>query len=139
MYPVNIVATVDTIAALSQGTLIGNLYMTDDSWFSQNKGSFQLKTACYRGQSLSWTVRAVDVQSPAHIAGIALLPDPEGPFASGIVPHPDQYVQPNWLVWRGSLPAGIPLGLYRYRLAINVGSGRDSVMVINSPALDVVG
>ncbi|MBC7953687.1 MAG: hypothetical protein H7Z12_17955 [Rhodospirillaceae bacterium] len=138
MQPVNIVIAVDTIAALSQGTLMGNAYLTDDSCYSQDKGTTQLKTVCYRGQPVQWKVLAVDVQSPAVIAGITILRDGAVPFESGIDPHPDRYIQPRWCTWTGRVPCGIGLGLYHYRLAIQMGTGQRSVMFINSPALDVV-
>jgi hypothetical protein len=138
MQPVNIVIAVDTIAALSQGTLEGNAYLTDDAWYSQDKGTAQLKTVCYRGQPVQWKVMAVDVQSPALIAGISILRDGGVPLESAVDPHPDRYVQPRWRTWNGCVPCGIRLGLYHYRLAIQMGSGPRSVMFINSPALDVV-
>jgi|AGTN01.1.fsa_nt_gi hypothetical protein len=138
MQPINIVIVVDTISALSQGTLVGNIYLTDDAWYSQDKGTMQLKTVCYRGQTVHWKALAVDVQSPALIAGISFLRDGGTPLESGIDPHTDRYIQPRWRTWSGSVPCGIGLGLYHYRLAIQMGAGRRSVMFVNSPALDVV-
>lgn len=138
MQPINIAIVVDTIAALSQGTLMGNVYLTDDAWHSQDKGTAQIKTVCYRGQPLQWKVLAVDVQSPAVIAGISFLRDGGMPFESAVDPRTDRYIQPRWSTWSGCVPCGIRPGLYPYRLAIQMGKGRRSVMFINSPALDVV-
>jgi hypothetical protein len=138
MPPVNILITVDTIAALSRGTLEDNVFLTDDAWYSQDKGTMQLKTVCARGQTIHWKLLAVDVQSPAQIAGIGFLPNDSAPqFESGIDPRPDRFVMPRWRCWSLVVPCGIPLGLYRYRLAVQTGAGPRSVMIISSPALDV--
>lgn len=74
MQPITIVVAVDSIAALSQGTLADNVHLTDDSPPSCDKGTAALRTACWPGQWLHWKVLAIDVQSPAVIAGIDFLP-----------------------------------------------------------------
>jgi hypothetical protein len=138
MQPVNILIVVDTIAALSMGTLEGCIHLTDDSWYSQDKGTMKLKSVCRRGQPVNWTVVAVDVQSPAVLAGIDFVDGGAPVISGGIDPHPDRYVQPRWRTWSGIIRCDTGIGLHRYRLAIQMGSGPRSVMVINSPALDVV-
>lgn len=137
MLPVNILITVDSITALSSGALTENLYLTDDSPYSQDKGTGHLKTNCVRGQTVTWKALAVDVQSPAVIAGIDFVPDVGFTIESRIDPSPERYVQPRWLTWSGIIPYRLNPGIYHYRLAIQVAAGKRSVMFTNSPALVV--
>jgi len=139
MQPINIVITIDSIAALSKGTLKGNAYLTDDNPLSQDKCTAMLKTACFPGQWLHWKVLAVDVQSPAVIAGIDFLPSPDAPKDGGVDPDIDRYIVPRWRVWTGLVPCGAPAGYHRYRLALQMGSGAKSVIFINSPSIHVLG
>lgn len=139
MQPVNIIVTIDSIAALSKGTLKDNVHLTDDNPLSQGKSTAMLRTACLPGQWLRWKVIAVDVQSPAVIAGIDFLPALDVPEESGLDPDIDRYVMPRWRLWTGLIPCGTPAGRYRYRLALQMGSGARSVIFINSPSIDVLG
>jgi len=139
MQPINIVVMVDSIAALSKGTLKDNVHLIDDHPLSQGKGTAMLRTACCPGQWLRWKVLAVDVQSPAVIAGIDFLPWDDVPEVSGVDPDVDRYVMPRWRAWTGLVPCDTPPGRYRYRLALQMGSGGQSVIFINSPSIDVLG
>lgn len=137
MQAINIVVAVDSIAALSKGTLDGNIFLTDDNPLSQDKAGAALTTVCAPGQWLHWKAIAIDVQSPAVIAGIDFLPDDDTPPHSGVDPDVARYVVPRWRLWTGLIPLCTPPGRYRYRLAVQMGSGAQSVISINSPSIDV--
>ncbi|ARC89909.1 hypothetical protein [Rhodovulum sp. MB263] len=144
MQPVNILMTVDSITALSLGTLTGNLYLTDDAWCSQGKGTEALKTACRRGQTVNWRVLAVDVQSPAVIADIRFLDEAATlensigtPADTAIDPDTSRYIRPFWQTWSGIIPCNLQPGLYHYHLAFQIGAGPKSVMFTTSPALQL--
>jgi hypothetical protein len=137
MQPINIIVAVDSIAALSKGTLEENVYLTDDNPLSQGKATATLTTVCAPGQWLHWKAIAVDVQSPAVIAGIDFLPHDDAPEESGVDPNVWRYVVPRWRLWTGLIPLCTPAGRYRYRLALQMGSGAQSVISINSPSIEV--
>ena len=138
MHAVNIVTIVDTIAALSSGSLRNHLYLADNGWGSEHKGTAELATACYPGQSISWTVHAIDVQSPALISEIRLLDlDPNQPAAK-FTPGPEAGGAPNWTYWSGLVPCYLPPGRYGYRLQFQLGRGERSVLTIDTPALNVL-
>lgn len=139
MQPINILIAVDSIAALSKGTLTDNVHLTDDHPLSRDKGTARLSTACCPGQWLRWDVLAVDVQSPAVVAGIDFLPSLDAPEESGVDPDIDRYVMPRWRSWMGLVPCDAPPGRYRYRLALQIGSGAQSVIFIDSASIDVLG
>ncbi|MFJ2745756.1 hypothetical protein ACIO3O_39560 [Streptomyces sp. NPDC087440] len=72
---VNIVAVVDVIGALSDGTLgNGNLCLIDDSPHdSRGQGTTQLQTVVSPGQTVQWTALAVDLQTPVEIKSITFI------------------------------------------------------------------
>ncbi len=138
MHAVNIVTIVDTIAALSSGSLRNHVYMADDGWCSKRKGTAELATACYPGQPISWTVHAIDVQSPALISEIRILDlDPHGP-AARFTPGAEAGGAPQWTYWSGLVPCCLPPGRYGYRLQFQLGRGERSVLTIDTPALNVL-
>lgn len=141
--PVNILITLDSIAALSLERLEDMIFLTDDAWCSQDKGTSRLVTACTPGQAIHWRILAVDVQTPALIAGITFLPADDAPDGSsgidgGIDPGLERLAMPEWRCWSLVVPCGTPPGRYRYRLAVQIGSGARSTIAIDGPALDVI-
>ncbi|CAM5352865.1 hypothetical protein GCM10010329_40460 [Streptomyces spiroverticillatus] len=72
---VNIVAVVDVIGALSDGTLgNGNLCLIDDGPYdSRGQGTPQLETVVAPGQTVQWTALAVDLQTPVEIKSITFV------------------------------------------------------------------
>jgi len=135
---VNVVAVVDVIAALSDGTLEGgNMCLTDDSRYgSTGRGTTDLCTACLPGQLLTWTVLPVDVQTPVEIRSIrflghdgAALPEPPGEV-------PGEGEELGLAVWSGVVPASLagrpPL---LYRLELQMYEGVNSVLSVQSPAV----
>lgn len=136
MHAVNIVTIVDTIAALSSGSLHDHLYMADNGWCSERKGTAELATACYPGQRINWTVHPIDVQSPALISEIRIL-DLDYPPAK-FTPGPKAGGAPQWSYWSGLVPCCLPPGRYGYRLQFQLGRGERSVLTIDTPALNVL-
>lgn len=136
---VNIIALVDVIGALSDGTLgNGNLSLADDGSFdSTGQGTPQLCTLVAPGQVVRWTALAVDVQTPVEIQSITFVGGSEAPAPDG---QPDE--QPtaeenlDLVVWEGIVPAGLAPGVpNRYRLELKMHEGSRSVLSIDSPAL----
>lgn len=139
---VNIIALVDVIGALSDGTLgNGNLSLADDGSFdSTGQGTPQLCTLVAPGQVVRWTALAVDVQTPVEIQSITFLGGADSPEAPAPDAEPDG--QPtaeenlDLLVWEGIVPAGLAPGVpNRYRLELKMHEGPRSVLSIDSPAL----
>lgn len=58
---------------------------------------------------------------------------------SGVDPETWRYVVPRWRTWTGLVPPCTPPGRYRYRLALEMGRGAQSVIYITSPSIDVQG
>lgn len=157
---VNIVALVDVIAALSQGTLEGgNLCLVDDGQSeSAGQGTTGLCTVVTPGQVVSWTALAVDVQTPLVIKGITFL-GPAGAYPPGpaVAPAPPADpgsagagagfgggpgaaaaadLDPDQRVWSAVVPATmLPKVPYRYRLELQMDQGSNSVLYVDSPAL----
>ncbi len=148
---VTIIALVDVIGALSAQTLgDGNLSLVDDGEFeSSGQGTPELCTLVQAGQVVEWSALAVDVQTPLVIKSIEFLgadaapafpspplgADPLGADADGVdAAGGRQY--PDALVWSGVVPitmlAGVP---YRYRLALQMDQGENSVLTVDAPAL----
>jgi hypothetical protein len=70
----NINIAVDVVAALSNKSLKGNIFLMDDGSFeSENQGTDHLTTLCIPGQLIRWTVYAVDLQTPVAIKNITFL------------------------------------------------------------------
>lgn len=137
--PVNILVTLDSIAALSLGTLEDMIFLTDDAWCSQDKGTSRPITACAPGQTIRWRITAVDVQTPALIAGITFRPEAASPDRThGAGLHPEPVAMPEWRCWSLVVPCDTPPGRYPYRLAVQIGTGAHSTLAVEGPALDVI-
>ncbi|MEU4832293.1 hypothetical protein [Streptosporangium sp. NPDC023615] len=162
---ISIVVMVDAVGALSDRTLHnGNISLVDDSSAgSKHQGTPDLVTAVSPGQVVQWTPIHIDVQTPVEIqsieflsggaapapAGAAAMPRPAGHSAAASHPAPaaasgtgvdavgsngrENY---DLLVWEGIVPHGMTPGVpYRYRLALRLHEGPNSVLHIDSPAL----
>lgn len=137
--PVNILITLDSIGALSLGTLDEMIFLTDDAWCSQDKGTSRSLTACTPGQAVRWRITAVDVQTPALIAGITFLPAASPPDAAPQAElRPAPIAMPEWRCWSLVVPYDTPPGRYPYQLAVQIGTGAHSTLAIEGPALDVI-
>ncbi len=134
---VNITILVDVIGALSDKTLLnGNLAMMDNSVDSTGQGTPELSTTCRPGQTIQWTVIAVDLQTPVEIKSITFLgadPDVSPPpldASSG------DSVKLGLNVWSGIVPPYVTPGTsYRYELRLQMYEGMHSVMSIDSCSL----
>ena len=71
---ININIVVDTIAALSSASLERAVFLMDDSCYhSENQGTNKLTTRCVPGQLITWTIYALDLQTPAALRKIHFL------------------------------------------------------------------
>src|ERR1700759_2497267 len=147
---VNIIALVDVMGALSDGTLAnGNLCLANDGSFdSAGQGTTQLCTTVAPGQVVQWTALAVDVQTPVEIQRITFLGagdgygydcapgegDGEGEPAAAAPAGTSENLDLG--VWAGIVPAGLVPGVpYRYRLELKMHEGPHSVLTVDTAAL----
>lgn len=135
---VNIVAVVDVIAALSDGTLgNGNLCLVDDSWYgSTGQGTTGLCTVCLPGQLITWTVLPVDVQTPVEIKAITFLrADGTADRGQEVCP-PGESADLALDAWSGVVPVSLAgREPQRYRLELQMHGGGSGVLYVDSPAL----
>lgn len=146
---VNIAVAVDVIGALSDRALEGHLFMMDDSVYgSDGKGTSKLITACCAGQIVCWSAYAVDLQTPISIRKIDFLgccssgrniqgtaKTSAGGDVSTQIDHLGEW-RNDLKDWRGIVPSYLVPGAdYRYRLEIQMGVGKNSVMTVDTPAL----
>ncbi len=134
---VNIIAVVDVIGALSAGTLLdGNLSLVDDGEHeSTGQGTPGLVTVCLPGQTVQWTVLALDLQTPVEIRKITFLgADGALPPAQDEATSADADL--GLAVWSGVVPTGLAPGVeYRYRLDLQMYDGVASRMHVDTCAL----
>jgi len=131
---VNVIIMVDSIGALVSQSLEGNCFMVDDGpYYSKNKGSLNLATRCVPNQTIHWTVKAVDVQTPVSIKEIS--------FESNyLLDYPKVETQNlDTLVWNGIVPfVGTSPVTYNYKIVLQIGKGKKSELEIYTPALIVL-
>lgn len=130
---IHITIVLDTIRALSEGSLSKSLFLIDDSPFgSKEQGSCSLQTACGPGCRIRWSVIPVDLQTEASIREISFL------YAVGDTAVDDAVI-PNLRAktWEGVVPYVAP-GNYGYRISLQLGYGKRSVMDICTPLLQVL-
>ena len=145
---INIIILVDVIGALSDETLLnGNLAMMDNGdGPSTGQGTPGLVTACAPGQTIQWTVKAVDLQTPVDIKRITFVAGPGGdgtaaaPDAAAAAPTAETDSARLPLdVWAGVVPPyAVPGGVYKYRVELQMYEGKNSIMSIDSCALKCV-
>ena len=74
IHTININIAVDVVAALSDKSLEGHIYVMDDSTLeSENQGTENLITSCIPGQLIRWKATAIDLQTPLSIKKITFL------------------------------------------------------------------
>jgi hypothetical protein len=132
---IDINIAVDSVAALSNKKLEGSIWLFDNSPFEgDGQGTTNLSTICVGGQVVNWKITAVDLQTPATIKFISFF-DVDKEW------NPDEiyYENSNLLdakQWSAIVPITMTIGKeYRYRLAVQIGEGKNSVMYIDSPTL----
>jgi len=135
---INIITAVDVIAALSDGTLKDNIYMMDNSPMeSTDQGTPNLTTLCYAGQSIQWLIYAIDVQTPVMIKSITFTGTNNNPTVKNKTEStvtPEYKLDQN--VWTGYVPYCMAAGLsYNYRLELQMGEGKRSLMYMDGPSL----
>lgn len=138
-YNINIIISVDVINALADKNLNNSIYLMDDSvWGSYGKGSPNLVTLCTPGQMIKWTCYAIDLQTPLAISRVDFLPtscylpgDNQPATGTGLQP-----VNPDYFEWSGVVPDYlIPNQKYFYRLQLEMGEGKNSIMHISTAAI----
>lgn len=139
---ININIAVDVAKALSEKTLHNNVYLMDNSFYgSKNQGTEQLCTFCLPGQTIRWVVYAIDLQTPVAIKDITFIPSNsqrnlaqnDENFDANEVVLPENNL--DLKIWTGVLPYMIQEHKYRYRLTLQMGNGKNSIMSLNSPSL----
>ncbi|MFT5245097.1 MAG: hypothetical protein ACI8QQ_003045 [Psychroserpens sp.] len=129
---VNVIIMVDSIKALVNQSLEGNCFLVDDSFYgSVNKGSLNLNTRCALGQTIHWTAKAIDVQTPINIKEISFETHP---FDFSKV-HTENL---DTLVWNGKVPFVKQQVTYNYKIILQIGKGKKSELEISSPALTIL-
>ncbi|NET03368.1 MAG: hypothetical protein F6K16_01245 [Symploca sp. SIO2B6] len=132
---ISIVTFVDAVGAISDETLIGNLFMMDNSGFqSTYQGTANLCTFCYPGQRIHWVIYPVDVQTPVGIKNITFIPDNVVLEPVSSMGSDSEKLDLN--IWSGYVPNYIlPNKEYKYRLEIQIYEGKKSVMYVDTPSL----
>jgi hypothetical protein len=138
---ININIAVDVAKALSDKTLLKNIYMMDNSIYgSKGLGTEHLCTLCVPGQTIHWVVYAIDLQTPVAIKDITFFsstgqaPVPLQPCGNAnktIMPEDN----PDLKIWTGILPYMEQGHKYHYRLTLQMGNGVNSIISIDGPAL----
>lgn len=126
---VNINIVVDVMKALSDESLEGNLYLIDDGIYgSEGQGTGRLKTVCRPGDVIRWKACPVDLQAGFSILSISFGKDCAGQQKES----PPAYLN----TWEGIVPYAS--GGHHYRIVLQLGKGKDSVMSIDMPSLLIV-
>lgn len=128
---------VDVIKALSEQQLENNIYMMDDSILeSSGQGTESLCTLCKPGQTIRWTVYALDLQTPVVIRNISfavLSGKPEHKTALSM--NCLEEANPDSNEWTGVLPLIMEGHKYNYHVELQMGKGRHSCLIIDTPSL----
>jgi len=134
---ININIAVDVVKALSEKTLEDNMYMMDNSAFgSVHQGTEKLRTECQPGQTIHWIVYAIDLQTPVTIKNITFISSDGEPQAENTESNNYSYTDnPDLKTWTGILPYMVCGKEYRYRLELQMGEGKNSIMSIETPSL----
>lgn len=134
---ININIAVDVIKALSEQQLENNIYMMDDSILeSSGQGTERLCTLCKPGQTIRWTVYALDLQTPVVIRNISFAALSEkSKYGNGLNVNCLDDVNPDSNEWAGVLPLIMEGHKYNYHMELQMGKGRHSCLVIDAPSL----
>jgi hypothetical protein len=107
--------------------------MDDSSLSSSDQGTPNLCTVCHPGQTINWTIIAVDLQTPVAIRNIT--------FGDQVIESPTDDIETesdklHLNVWSGTVPYWLIPGVkYRYRLELQMYEGINSIMSIDTPSL----
>ena len=149
MTTINIAIAVDSVGALSAKQLDGFIFMMDDSIFgSSGNGTSHLMTACCPGQVIKWRPYAVDLQTPVSVKGIEFIGtsrsetpnsncgQQQSLLTASMYGQPSDERTSDLKEWVGIVPAFLAPDMnYLYRVVIQMGTGKNSVMAIDTPAL----
>jgi len=136
---ISIVVAVDSIGALSDGTLEDHLFLMDNSpWESPGKGTDYLSTMCNPGRIIQWVIYPIDLQTPAAIKNITFL-DACNKTMSKSGNARTEIEMPTMNSWTGIVPGGLTPGHpYKYRLEIQIGEGKNSILHRDTPSLMII-
>ena len=127
---INILLVVDTQSALSDNTLLGNVYLIDNNGYlgSWQQGTDTLHTVIEDGQTVSWSVASVAPSNDVSINGFS------GAMTENNICKPEKQTlsaEPSWL---GRIESGLSIGQYDYTISLELNGKQLSV----SPYLKVV-
>jgi len=137
MNTTNINIAIDVIAALSDKTLRGNIFVMDDGLLnSRNKGTDHLVTVCSAGQLIKWSIYAIDLQTPVSIKSISFSQTEKDNNED--IPN-NHYTNLDLNEWSGYLPNYLlPNKQYKYKLELQMGEGQYSILSIDSLCLELI-
>jgi hypothetical protein len=159
----NIVTAIDYKHIVLSGykSLNDAVFLTDNSFDSQCKGTPYLETVCTQGQVLNWLMFPLnmdEMQNPyaynptVRISNIVFLQDDgevyhekvcENLHSYGSLEKGRPYLQPPvFFYWAGNVRVNIPVGTYRYRLIFEVDDidypGVKHYVNLDSPRLKII-
>lgn len=135
---ININIAVDVIAALSEHTLHNHIFMMDNSIFNSSyKGTEYLITKCQPGQMIHWVIYAVDLQTPVAIKNISFINTKNYDCNSEKLDFGhNEWDNLDLKTWTGIVPwYMMPYASYKYRVEIQMGEGKNSIMFIDTCSL----
>ncbi|WP_075602922.1 hypothetical protein [Saccharicrinis aurantiacus] len=137
MNTTNINIAIDVIAALSDKTLRGNIFVMDDGLLnSRNKGTDHLVTVCSAGQLIKWSIYAIDLQTPVSIKSISFSQTEKDNNED--IPN-NHYTNLDLNEWSGYVPNYLlPNKQYKYKLELQMGEGQYSILSIDSLCLELI-
>jgi len=114
--PKTIMGGIDVAQALADGSLVNNQY-----WFDTNvaggstgMGSGALKTVVNKGDTVTWVVSGLEVETLVDIVSVsgtpALALDSPGKYSAGY----------GNTIWSATIPADTPSGVYAYQVTLNL-------------------
>lgn len=134
----NIVTVIDVAKVNRTQTLNGNVYLSDNSPESKNKGTQNLETVCTQGQVINWLIYPMDLTQKldgswppmAKINNIVFINEDGSVHNFQVCENLEIYggidkARPNNLTpvyhyWAGTVIPDLPLGKYRYRFVIEM-------------------
>lgn len=140
---INIAVAVDVVAALSGSAPEDIVFLVDDSpGPSVGKGTSGLVTACVPGQLILWRGYAIDLQTPLSIRSIRFAGCPQ--WSVDAATDSDDSSGQDWRndshQWSGYVPWNlVPGEEYRYTLKLQMGTGPNCFISVDTPALRRVG
>lgn len=155
----NLVTFVDIYNTNANQTLEGNVFMMDNCTESTGQGTPHLQTVCKQGQILNWLIFAMDSgKRPdgtfppfAKINNIVMLNEAGTDVSSDIIFRelkiiggPDKIrsrYTSVYYYWAGALLADIPVGVYKYRFVLEVGTedpAKKNYFNLNTPSLKII-